>query len=30
MNGFLGNPVRAPALADAIRAVSTLREAPAT
>ncbi len=30
MNGFLAKPVRAPALADAIRAVSRRREAPAT
>ncbi len=30
MNGFLAKPVRAPALADAMRAVSMLREAPAT
>jgi PAS domain S-box-containing protein len=29
MNGFLAKPVRAPALADAIRAVSPLRTAPA-
>jgi signal transduction histidine kinase/ActR/RegA family two-component response regulator len=30
MNGFLAKPVRAPALADAIRAVSIRREAPAS
>jgi PAS domain S-box-containing protein len=29
MNGFLAKPVRAPALADAIRAIAPLREAPA-